>query len=84
MVQGLCAGDGFELALRADVIFAAESATFCHPEQSLALSHPVGRHLPRRRTCRTRTSHGMGADFRACPRHDDGALRRNQPRRRRC
>lgn len=28
VVQGLCAGGGFELALRADVIFAAESATF--------------------------------------------------------
>jgi enoyl-CoA hydratase/carnithine racemase len=42
VVQGLCAGGGFELALRADVIFAAESATFCHPEQSLALVTLLG------------------------------------------
>ena len=42
VVHGLCAGGGFELALRADVIFAAESATFCHPEQSLALVTLLG------------------------------------------
>jgi enoyl-CoA hydratase/carnithine racemase len=34
VVQGLCLGGGFELALRADVIFATESARFGHPEQS--------------------------------------------------
>lgn len=33
-VQGLCFGGGIELALRADVIFAAESARFGHPEQT--------------------------------------------------
>ena len=36
-VQGKCMGGGFEFALRADVIVAAESAQFCHTEQSLAV-----------------------------------------------
>ncbi len=36
-VQGKCMGGGFEFALRADVIVAAESAVFCHTEQSLAV-----------------------------------------------
>lgn len=34
-VQGLCLGGGFELALRADVIFAGESAQFGHPNKPL-------------------------------------------------
>ena len=33
-VQGRCLGGGFELVLRADVIFAADSARFGHPEQT--------------------------------------------------
>jgi enoyl-CoA hydratase/carnithine racemase len=41
-VQGLCFGGGFELALRADVIFAAESATFGHPEQTLGIVTVLG------------------------------------------
>jgi enoyl-CoA hydratase/carnithine racemase len=41
-VQGLCLGGGFELALRADVIFAAESARFGHPEQSIAIVTLLG------------------------------------------
>ncbi|MEM5314635.1 enoyl-CoA hydratase/isomerase family protein [Paraburkholderia sp. JHI869] len=41
-VQGLCFGGGFELALRADVIFAAESATFRHPEQTLGIVTVLG------------------------------------------
>ncbi|MEU1371540.1 enoyl-CoA hydratase/isomerase family protein [Streptomyces sp. NPDC005803] len=41
-VQGLCFGGGFELALRADVIFAAEGARFGHPEQSLGLVTLLG------------------------------------------
>jgi enoyl-CoA hydratase/carnithine racemase len=41
-VQGLCFGGGFELALRADVIFAAESARFGHPEQSIAVITLLG------------------------------------------
>lgn len=41
-VQGLCFGGGFELALRADVIFAAESATFGHPEQTLGIVTLLG------------------------------------------
>ena len=36
-VQGLCFGGGLELAVRADVIIAAETARFGHPEQSLAI-----------------------------------------------
>jgi enoyl-CoA hydratase/carnithine racemase len=35
-VQGLCNGGGFELALRADILFASESARFCHSEQTVA------------------------------------------------
>lgn len=41
-VQGLCLGGGFELALRADVIFAAESARFGHPEQTIAIVTLLG------------------------------------------
>jgi enoyl-CoA hydratase/carnithine racemase len=37
-VQGLCFGGGLELALRADVVFAAESARFGHPEQTLGIA----------------------------------------------
>jgi enoyl-CoA hydratase/carnithine racemase len=41
-VQGLCFGGGFELALRADLIFAAESAEFGHPEQTLGIVTLLG------------------------------------------
>jgi enoyl-CoA hydratase/carnithine racemase len=41
-VNGLCLGGGFELALRADVIFAGESARFGHPEQSIAIVTLLG------------------------------------------
>jgi enoyl-CoA hydratase/carnithine racemase len=41
-VQGLCFGGGLELALRADVIFAAQSATFGHPEQTLGIVTVLG------------------------------------------
>jgi enoyl-CoA hydratase/carnithine racemase len=41
-VQGLCFGGGLELALRADVIFAAESARFGHPEQTIAIVTLLG------------------------------------------
>lgn len=40
--QGKCFGGGFELALRADVIFAGQSAIFGHPEQSLAIVTVLG------------------------------------------
>ena len=41
-VQGLCCGGGLELAVRADVIIAAETARFGHPEQSLAIVTLLG------------------------------------------
>jgi len=41
-VQGLCFGGGLELAIRADMIVAAESARFGHPEQSLGLVTLLG------------------------------------------
>lgn len=41
-VQGLCFGGGFELALRADIILAGESARFGHPEQSLGIVTLLG------------------------------------------
>jgi enoyl-CoA hydratase/carnithine racemase len=41
-VQGLCFGGGFELAIRADVIFATDTARFGHPEQSLAIVTVLG------------------------------------------
>ncbi|MDM0066083.1 enoyl-CoA hydratase/isomerase family protein [Variovorax sp. J31P207] len=41
-VQGLCFGGGLELAVRADMIFAGESATFGHPEQSLGIVTVLG------------------------------------------
>ena len=41
-VQGLCFGGGLELAIRADMIVAAESARFGHPEQSIAIVTVLG------------------------------------------
>ena len=41
-VQGLCFGGGFELALRADVLFAAAGARFGHPEQSIGIITLLG------------------------------------------
>lgn len=41
-VQGKCLGGGFELVLRADVIIAAESAVFAHPEQTLGVVTLLG------------------------------------------
>jgi enoyl-CoA hydratase/carnithine racemase len=41
-VQGRCSGGGFELALRADIIIAAESAHFGHPEQTLGIVTLLG------------------------------------------
>lgn len=41
-VQGMCLGGGFELALRADVIIAGESAHFGHPEQGIAITTIMG------------------------------------------
>ncbi|MEM9623268.1 MAG: enoyl-CoA hydratase/isomerase family protein, partial [Pseudomonadota bacterium] len=34
-VQGYCGGGGFELALRGDIIVAADDAKFCHSEASI-------------------------------------------------
>ncbi|CAB3734539.1 Short-chain-enoyl-CoA hydratase [Paraburkholderia graminis C4D1M] len=41
-VQGLCFGGGLELALRADIVFAGESARFGHPEQTLGVATMLG------------------------------------------
>ena len=41
-VQGLCFGGGLELAIRADMIVAAESARFGHPEQSIGIVTVLG------------------------------------------
>jgi enoyl-CoA hydratase/carnithine racemase len=41
-VQGLCFGGGLELAIRADMIVAAESARFGHPEQTLGIVTILG------------------------------------------
>lgn len=41
-VQGMCLGGGFELALRADIILAGESAHFGHPEQLIAITTIMG------------------------------------------
>jgi enoyl-CoA hydratase/carnithine racemase len=41
-VQGLCFGGGLELALCADMIFAGESSTFGHPEQTLGIVTVLG------------------------------------------
>lgn len=40
--QGKCFGGGFELALRADILFASDGTTFGHPEQSLAIVTILG------------------------------------------
>ncbi|HYI31886.1 MAG TPA: enoyl-CoA hydratase/isomerase family protein [Glaciibacter sp.] len=42
VVNGLCFGGGFELALRADLIFAGESAEFGHPEQTIGIVTLLG------------------------------------------
>jgi enoyl-CoA hydratase/carnithine racemase len=41
-VQGLCFEGGLELAIRADMIVAAESAKFGHPEQTLGIVTLLG------------------------------------------
>ena len=41
-VQGLCTGGGLELALRADVIFAGESARFGHSEATVGIVTLLG------------------------------------------
>src|SRR5258705_13417453 len=41
-VQGLCFGGALELAIRADMIFAAETATFGQPEQMLRIVTVLG------------------------------------------
>ncbi len=41
-VRGICFGGGFELALRCDIILAASSARFAHPEQSLGITTLIG------------------------------------------
>lgn len=41
-VQGLCFGGGLELAARADMIIAGESARFGHPEQTLGIITLLG------------------------------------------
>jgi enoyl-CoA hydratase/carnithine racemase len=41
-VQGLCNGGGWELALRADILFASENARFSHSEQTVAFVTVVG------------------------------------------
>ena len=35
-VQGYCGGGGFELAMRSDIILAADDARFCHSEATVA------------------------------------------------
>jgi enoyl-CoA hydratase/carnithine racemase len=46
-VQGHCFGGGFELAIRADLIFASERARFGHPEQTLGIITLLGGVGPR-------------------------------------
>ena len=41
-VQGLCSGGGLELAIRADMIIAGETARFGHPEQQLGIVTVLG------------------------------------------
>ena len=41
-VQGLCFGGGLELAVRADILFAGETARFGHPEQSIGILTLLG------------------------------------------
>lgn len=41
-VQGNCFGGGFEIALRADLIIAAESARFCHTEAAIGMFTLLG------------------------------------------
>src|SRR5271170_6344786 len=41
-VQGLCFGGGLELAIRADLIIAAETTRFGHPEQTLGIVTLLG------------------------------------------
>ncbi|MEW1819235.1 enoyl-CoA hydratase/isomerase family protein [Arthrobacter sp. NPDC080031] len=41
-VNGLCYGGGFELAVRADVIFAGETARFGHPEATIGIVTVLG------------------------------------------
>ena len=41
-VQGMCMGGGYELTLRADVVFATPSTLFGHPEKTIAIVTLLG------------------------------------------
>ncbi|BFM18161.1 enoyl-CoA hydratase-related protein [Maricurvus nonylphenolicus] len=41
-IQGRCAGGGLEMALRADVLVAAEDASFSHPEKTIGVFTLLG------------------------------------------
>lgn len=57
-VQGRCLGGGLELVLAADIVVAAEGATFGQPEIGLAVIPPIAcAWLP------TRTGRGVAADL---------------------
>ncbi len=78
-VQGLCFGGGLELATRADIIVAGESARFGHPEQSLGIVTMLGGRLSRCRTGGSGLRVGMGAHIATGFRRDDDATWRGQP-----
>ena len=80
-VQGLCFGGGLELAVRADVIIAAETARFGHPEQISGNRHAARRGLPCCRTRRPIQGNRVGAHGGTGSSADDGTARCRKSRR---
>ncbi len=81
-VSGWCVGDGFELALCCDLIYAAENAVFCMPEVDLGLTMGWGgavRLARRANLIRTKELLMLGTRLSAAEAKEQGIINRVFP-----
>lgn len=81
-VSGWCVGDGFELALCCDLIYAAENAVFCMPEVDLGLTMGWGgavRLARRANLIRTKELLMLGTRLSASEAREQGIINRVFP-----
>ena len=81
-VGGWCVGDGFELALCCDLIYAAEDAVFCMPEVDLGLTMGWGgavRLAKRTNLVRTKEILMLGTRISAAEAQEQGIINRVFP-----
>ena len=81
-VSGWCVGDGFELALCCDLIYAAENAVFCMPEVDLGLTMGWGgavRLAKRANLIRTKELLMLGSRLSAAEALEQGIINRVFP-----